>query len=104
MVHRVFLPLNHLPAEGRRQVVRMVKFLDQIHLRSRGDLPEKCAALLGDQFVAELLGSNLVLSRKVHKPLTAILGPNKCVEECTPFLCGFVCILNYSLNSFWNFY
>ena len=27
-VHRVFIPLNHLPASGRKQVIGLLKFLD----------------------------------------------------------------------------
>ena len=30
VVHWVFVPLRHLPAEGRRQVVRMLRLLDEI--------------------------------------------------------------------------
>ena len=30
VVHRVFVPLNHLPADGRRQVIRMLGLLEEI--------------------------------------------------------------------------
>lgn len=60
VIHRIFVPLNHLPANGRRQVVKM---LDDIRNGDGASMAQKCASILIKGFVDELLSNNLV-SRK----------------------------------------
>lgn len=45
VVHRVFVPLNHLPADGRRQVVRMLALLEEIRNGDGDSVAEKCAGI-----------------------------------------------------------
>ncbi len=63
VIHRIFVPLNHLPANGRRQVVRMLGLLDDIRNGDGASMAAKCASILIKGFVDELLSNNLV-SRK----------------------------------------
>lgn len=65
VVHRIFVPLNHLPADGRRQVVRMLGLLEEIRNGDGDSMAGKCAAILVKGFVDELLSNNLVSRRAV---------------------------------------
>lgn len=65
VVHRIFVPLNQLPADGRRQVVRMLKLLEEIQKGDGHSVAEKCAVILVKTFVEELLSTKLVSRRAV---------------------------------------
>lgn len=59
-IHRVFVPLRHFPAEGRRQVIRMIGLLQELQSGDGGSLARKCAGILFEQFIEELLCSGIV--------------------------------------------
>jgi len=65
VVHRVFVPLRRLPAEGRRQVVRMLALLEEVRGGDEDSIAGKCAAILVKGLLAELLASNLIPRKAV---------------------------------------
>ena len=67
VIHRVFVPLRKLPAEGRRQVTRMLDLLEEIHTGDGNSVAEKCAFCLFKALLAELLESHLIPGRAVLK-------------------------------------
>ena len=67
VIHRVFVPLRKLPAEGRRQVTRMLDVLEEIHKGDGNSVAEKCASCLFKGLLAELLETHLIPRRAVLK-------------------------------------
>ena len=65
VVHRVFIPNNRLPASGRKQVLRLLEFLETMGTRDRQVIKTKCATILVEEYVAELVKSQVVPSRRV---------------------------------------
>jgi hypothetical protein len=65
VIHRVFVPLNHLPAEGRRQVVRMLRLLDAIRTGDGDSVADKCSKILVKSMIDDLLNSRLISRRAV---------------------------------------
>lgn len=74
VVHRVFVPLRQLPADGRRQVVRMLALLEEIHNGDGNSLADKCGAILLKSLLAELLSSNLVPRKAVLMSSTQLVA------------------------------
>lgn len=74
VVHRVLVPLNCLPADGRRQVVRMLTLLEEIRTGDGDSLAAKCAAILIKSLLAELLSSSLVLRKGVLTSPTQLVA------------------------------
>ena len=80
-IHRVFVPLHHLPAEGRRQVVRMLSLLEEIKRGDGDSLADKCATILVKGFAAELLSSNLVPRRAVLMSASQLVSNGCCIHS-----------------------
>jgi hypothetical protein len=57
--------LNHLPAEGRRQVVRMLRLLDAIRTGDGDSMAGKCSNILVKSLIDDLLSSRLISRRAV---------------------------------------
>ena len=80
-IHRVFAPLHHLPAEGRRQVVRMLSLLEEIKRGDGDSLADKCDTILVKGFAAELLSSNLVPRRAVLMSASQLVSNGCCIHS-----------------------
>lgn len=61
LFHRVFLPLVEVPSHAKRQVVRMMEFLDKIRTSSKKDVAKKAASILVEQFLDELVCTGQVM-------------------------------------------
>lgn len=72
-VHRVFIPFKCLPATGRRQVIRMLKFLDTIKSRNIATISNKSAEVLVDEYVECLLECQVISTKKVLKSPLALV-------------------------------
>lgn len=74
-IHRVFVPLRHFPADGRRQVIRMLTLLEDIRASDgSGTVPKKCAEILVKCLVEELVGNNVVVRRSVLTSSKQLVG------------------------------
>ncbi len=66
-VHKVFIPLHSLPADARREAVRMVAFLKEMKTNDRKVMATKAAAVLVDQFIEELIETQVISCSKTLK-------------------------------------
>ena len=74
VIHRVFVPLTHLPAQGRRQVYRMLELLEEIRGGDGESVAKKCATILVKLFADELLSSGIVPRRAVLLSAQQLVG------------------------------
>lgn len=51
VVHKVFIPLRHLPATGKKQVIAMLKFLQTLYTRNLQDI-KKCTQILLTEYIS----------------------------------------------------
>ena len=60
VMDRVFVPLRQVPPSGRRQVIRMLEFLEMVGTNSRQQISKKAANILVDCFLNQLVKSQLI--------------------------------------------
>lgn len=64
-VHRVFIPFGNLPSSGRRQVIRLLKFLETVSKGNLQTIKTKCAKILVSEYVDQLVQSQIISSSRV---------------------------------------
>ncbi len=74
LIHRVFLPLRKIPATGKKQAIRMIKFLDQMRCSSKQDLADKAASILVEQYQEELIITGVIPRLAVLKTARSLVG------------------------------
>ena len=70
LVHRVFLPLRQVPARGRKQVVTMLEFLEDMGTSDSETIAKKAAVILVDRLLDELVRTQLI-------PRVSVLGTSR---------------------------
>lgn len=66
-IRRVYLPLQDMPSTGRRQAIRMVKFLEEMKTVNRRTIADKAAVILVEMHIEELVSSKMIPSSSAVK-------------------------------------
>ena len=73
LVDRIFLPLDSMPSQGRREVIRLMEFLEKVRCNDRMALTQKAASVLVDQFLEQLVTSGQVPRPSVLRTVRALV-------------------------------
>lgn len=74
-VRKIFVPLEGIgTGGGKKEAYNMLQFLDTMKTRRRGDIATRAAHILVDQFVADLVRSRQVSSRRVLTDAAALVN------------------------------
>ena len=60
LIQKVFLPMVEMPSSGRRQVLRLMEFLDKVRVNDRDEISQKAASVLVQQFLDDLVRTGQV--------------------------------------------